>query len=513
MYSTVRLKQTIGGILLTILAALFIGCGAAGKGIKRGDQALARGDNFAAANEYISVLVMKPKNSKALAKLSSIAKPAYEQKLKMAEGYKDQSDLENALTEYKELRQFIDQLKTYNALNFIPLDVNKAINDVSAGAAEKHYSLAESFFKQAQYEQAISGYESALSFTRPYKDVYEKIAESYYSMALNREQTKRYRLAAENYQKAFEQVRGYKDASQRAATIYYNLGVYFLSNGQCRKAYEDLSRAQSIIPQYPEIDNKLSAAKERATTKLAFVQFDNTTGKDLAGMTLGDFIFETIKTNVQSRASQFIRLLDREQLLVLAQEQRISEGMLSGESTAPMKLEGVQYLIFGKINQVREVHSGLSRAPMSAEYDYWYEVPYTDDKGKSRTKTEWAKGTMYYSSFKDKLSVTIGGSIRVVEAKTGAVVINHQISEERMDDITYADEFRASHELTADNVSYSDDLKQLAKMRRELKDIDTIAKDMISSIAATMTGKILSSLDITPSISDPTNLTYEIPHR
>lgn len=487
----------------------FSGCIAARQGIKRGDEAVTKGDNYAAANEYLDVLAKKPKHKKALAKLSGIAKIAYEQKLKIAKGYIDQKNLEDALTEYKQLSRFIDRLKTYNALDFVPIDVDKVIKEVSVDVAEKYYIMAESLFSKAQYEEAIREYESALNFTRSYKDANEKIAESFYNIALNCEQAKHYRLSAENYQKSLQRVRGYKDATQRATTLYYSLGSYFLSTGQCRKAYEDLSQAKGIIPQYKDIDNKLAAAKDGATTKIAFVRFENTTEKDLAGMSLGDFISETIKTKVQSGASQFIQMLDREQLLVLAQEQRISEGILSSESTVSIKLEGVHYFIFGKINQVREVYYGLSKTPTSAEYEYSYGVPYTDEKGKQKTRTERAKATMHYSLCKNKLSVTIGGSIRVVEAKTGKVVINHQILEERNDEIIYADEFRAPHNLTANNVSFSDNIKKVTVARRELKDVDILAKDIIDSISSATASKILSFLDVTPSVSDPTLLTIE----
>ncbi|NHZ85447.1 MAG: hypothetical protein GWP19_06160, partial [Planctomycetia bacterium] len=503
-------KQFFWKTIVLISIALLIGCSAAGKLIKSGDEAVARGDHFTAANNYISALSTDPTHRIALEKLSLTVRPAYEQKLRMAEGYKAQNNLESALTEYKELKNFIRRVKNYITLNFVPIDIAQAIKEVSAGAAEKHYQIAENLYKQSQYEKAIREYKTVLDFTNPYKDTDKKIADSYYIIASNYGQSKHYRSAANNYKYASKRVRGYKDAAQRAATIYYNLGTYFLSKKQCRKAFEDLSEAKKLSPQFSSVDKKLSKAKECATVKIAFVKFDNTTGRNLAGMELGDFIFETIKTKVQNQASQFIRMLDREQLLVLAQEQQISTGYLDLDSgsAGSINLEGVHYLVFGKINQVRVVHPGLSKNRVSDKYSYSVKVPYVDKNGKRRTEIKWREGTMLYSIYEDKLSVTISGSIRIVEAKTGVVIINHQISEHQSDEIMYANNFSAPHDLSSRSVSYSSDIHNLSNARRELKDVGVFANRITESIANDMTRKILSKLDRTPSISDPTNLTF-----
>ena len=412
MKRTGSYKSNLNLLALLLSVSLIIGCSATGKMIKRGDEALARKDFFAAAQEYLEVLQTKPKHGKALTKLSNVAKPAYEQKLNLAKGYREQDNLKAALAEYKQLDRFIGQLKRYNALNFVTVNVAKEIEMVSAGAAEKHYKRAEAAFKSGKFESAITQYKEAVKLTNPYKDCREKIATSYYQIASGLEKAGQFRRAAVNYRSALDHVKQFKDATDRAASLYYHLGDYFLSQRHCRKAYEDFVNVQRIDSQYENLTEMLHKSKECATVKIAFVEFDNPTGKNLAGMALGDFIFETIKTKVQAGASQFIRILDREQLHVLASEQQISAGVLGRESSLVTKLEGVHYLIFGKINQVSDVHVGLSKTPMRTTYDYWYEVPYTDSKGKRRAKTQWAKGDLYYSLYNDKRTVKLAGAIR-----------------------------------------------------------------------------------------------------
>lgn len=461
----------------------------------------------------------KPKHKNSAKLLMVVLPIAYERHQSQAEEAELRQDWDKALKEYyaiskltKEIRSLPPVMKPKTKprkpIQWPNPDISAKIRDTIQKGTEKHYIQAEAFFNNNEFGRAIEEYRASLNLTKPYKDCRDKIAESYYCTASDSEQRGNYRYAVNNYEKAFETIGRYKDASQRAATLCYALGCYFLSEGHCRKAYEDLLRARAINPQYLDVNEKIAAAKDCATVRIAFVRFDNPTRRNLAGMALGDFIFETIRTKVQYKASEFFRMIEREELLVLTLEQNISEGLLSSESTVPINLEGVNYLIFGKLNQVRDVHAGLSETPMNAEYEYSYYVPYTDKKGRQKQRLEWKKGQMYFSLFKDKLSVALAGVIRVVETKTGAVLINHQISEEVIDAIVYADEFRAAHDLTASNVHFDKEIKEFASARRELKDVDTLAKQMINSIATKMSEKILYNLDRTPTVSDPTVLKY-----
>lgn len=461
----------------------------------------------------------KPKHKKSVKLLIVVLPVAYERHQFEAEEAELRQDWDKAMNEYyaisklsREIRSIPPVMKPKTKprkpIQWPIPDISAKLRDTIQKSTDKHYIQAEDFFNNGEFKRAIEEYSAALNLTKPYKDSREKIAESYYCIASDSEQRGNYRYAAKNHEKALETVGGYKDSLQRAATLYYALGCYFLSEGHCRKALEDLLRTKAINPQYRDLNEKIAAAKDGATVRIAFVRFDNPTGRNLAGMALGDFIFETIKTKVQYKASEFIRMIEREEVLVLAREQNISEGLLSNESTVPVNIEGVNYLIFGKLNQVRDVHAGLSETPMNAEYEYWYYVSYTDKNGRQKKRKEWKKAPMYFSLFKDKLSVALAGVIRVVETKTGAVVINHQISEEAIDKIAFADEFRAAHKLTASNVYFDKEIKEFAGARRELKDVDTLAKQMINSIATKMSAKILYNLDRIPNVSDPTTLKY-----
>ena len=501
-------KQICSLAIFLLCASLFYAGQSATKVAKMGDKAATKGNYYSAAISYLDALDKKPKSTKTQQKLAKVAKPAYDQKLKLGEEYRNNENLEGALKEYQELEQFVERLRKYNALDFMTIDFADTVSTVSEGAAETRYKNAESYFAAQNYDKAIEEYEAARGLKSPYKDCLDKLSESCYRIGTANENSGAYRKAAEIYMQSCVTVPNYKDARKKAVSIYYALGNYFLDAGQFRLAFEDFSRAQDVDPQFSDLAAKLAQAEERATIRVAFVRFDNPTGRNIAGMALGDVILENIKSKMQAGASQFIKSLDRDELLAIAQEQRISERQLDNDMSAPIKLLGVDYLIIGKLNQVRNIRTGPKVDQVAGQYRYRYSVPYVDKHGKNKTRTEYATGNMTYDLFMDGIKVTLAGTIKVIEAKTGAIVINHQIMEEGGDNVIYADNIRAEHDPKSDLVDLDAKTVKLLAGRRELLDIGEIADKMIRSIADTMANKILATLDKTPDVSDPVSLKY-----
>jgi len=162
---------------------------------------------------------------------------------------------------------------------------------------------------------------------------------------------------------------------------------------------------------------------------------------------------------------------------------------------------------------VQERHQGLSKIAQTSTYYFNERIYFTDAKGKEKSKYNNGEATINYNLFKDSRSAKLAGVIKVVQAKTGAILINHQIAETAQDQIEYADDLKARHSLNPNDVyiDLDDRLEILIDERKELMDVDTLAREMIDSIAGQMSYKILSALDKTPLVPDPTNLGLKEP--
>lgn len=486
---------------LSILITFIWGCSAAYQAVKRGDELVEMKNHYAAANEYLKALQLDRSYEKAKMKLCQISRVAYEQKLAPAENFERSADFVSALREYKDLSSFLDAINSYNCLNFTAINVKQKITEMQSSASEKYYREAEGLFGSENYSDAIQKYKTALNYNNPYKDSTEKITESYYQVALKSETQKRFRHAAENYVNATNTIEGYKDATHRATYLYYSLGEYFLSKDLCRNAWNDFNEASKINPGFKDVSDKLSKADACAISKIAFVRFDNSTGRNIAGMSMGDFIFDEIKSRLQKNCSKFIRTLDRDELETILSEQKMGMSGLTDEYSTFKRLKGVHYLIFGKLTQVNSVRLAPKEENMRTTGTQNYSCTKTGSKGKQYEGTCSRDVTVSYTKHSDKISVSLSGSIKVVSVSTGEQLIYHNITANRSDSVTYAD-------ITSDasSVSIPSSLKDLVDAKRELKDEDSLTKEMVAAIAGEMVGKILEKVDRAKSVTDPVEM-------
>ena len=495
---------------ILVVAFLLSGC-AASQSLKLADDAITQGDYYRAAQSYLTVLEGAFKKSEALSKLAQVAEPAYMQKLEMAENLVRRNQHEAAIREYRELSNFLGALRQHNVLNFQTINVGAAIATASQAAAEQYYAEAELHYANQRFSQAIDGYQRAISLAGSYRDSGEKMASSYYQLGVLAEKAARYRHAIDQYLKADDARAGYRDSRRRAGMIQYHLADHFLNEGHCRQAYDDFGLAREYGAPYADLAAKIAEAKECGTIKIAFMEFENNTGRGFPGMDLGDFIFESIKTKTQEKASDFIRLMDREQLDVLLREQRIDEGQLVTGGSLRNTIEGVDFLVFGKINQLEKTHKGSQRSVRQATYQYGIERAYTDSKGKEKTRTEWIEQPMSYTIISDARKIQMSGAIRVVDVRSSEVVINYIIDRVAADDIEYAQGYKARHDLNGENIKLDDSIKRLAQARQELKEENSLAREMIDLISDEMANRLLNTLDVAGNAPDPTVIPLELP--
>jgi len=480
---------------------LVFACSPATQAVKRGDELFELKNYYGASQQYLYALRLEADHQDAKKKLCQTAKQAYDQKYEMAAGYEKASDYESALPQYTDLQSFIDSLNRYTCLNFAAVNAKQKAAEMKSGASEKYYKDGEQYFKDANYNNAITLYKKALQHNNPYKDSAEKIAESYYRLATAAQSQKSWRAAADNYLQANETMSGYKDAADKATGLYYSLGISFLKKNLCRNAYNDFSAASKINAGFKDIPAKMNEAEACSVSKIAFVRFDNPTHRDISGMAIGDFIFDDIKSKLQSKASQFIRTIERDDLAAIIGEQKLGMTGITDDYATFKQLKGVHYLIFGKLTQVL-----VEQLPEKVEYRKTNgQEPYPCTKQGRKGPYE---GTCYrditinFTQHLAKLNIALAGSIKVVSVATGEQAIIQNISLKRSDSVTYAD-------ITSDispDTSKPDFLWGLMKARRELVEKDGLIKEMISEIDNEMVQKILSKIDIAKDASDPAEL-------
>ncbi len=496
-------SKTLRWLIMTgLFLNLVFACSPATQAVKRGDELLEMKNYYGASQQYLYALRLEADHKDAKKKLCLTAKQAYDQKYEMAAGYEKSSDYESALLQYAELQSYIENLDSQNCLNFLPVNAKQKVTEMKSGASEKHYKEAEQYFKDADYNNAIASYGKALQLNNPYKDSTEKIAESYYRLATKDESQRSWRDSAANYLKANETISGYKDAAAKATATYYSLGLSFLKKGLCRNAYDDLSTAAKINADFKDMSTKMTEAEACSISKIAFVRFDNLTHRNVAGMSIGDLIFDDIKSRLQNKASKFIRTIDRNELSSILAEQKLGMSGITDDYATFKQLKGVHYLVFGKLTQVNVEQPNEKIEYMKTNGQEPYPCTRQGRNGQTYQANCYRDITINYTQHTAKLNVALTGSIKVISVSTGEQIVFQSIGSKRSDSVTYAD---VTTDMSPDT-SRPDFLWALMKARRELVDKDGLVKDMIAEIDNEMVQKILQKLDSAKTVSDPVDL-------
>ena len=491
-------------VSLVLLLSFAYGCSAAYQAVKRGDELSQMKNYYGASQEYLTALNLERDNKDAKIKLCQLSRQAYEQKLSIAENAEKTNDFESAMRQYSDLANFLDRINSYNCLNFAAINARAKIIEMRSSSSEKYYKEAESLFVGEDYSNAIQRYKDALRHNNPYKDSIEKTAESYYRIARKFEAQRGFRNAAKNYENANIIIKGYKDAVNKAANLYYSLGEYFLSKQLCRNAWNDFNEVTRIKPDFKNVNEKIKEAEACAITKIAFIKFDNPTGRNIGGASMGDLVFDEIKSSLQKRASQFIRIMDRDELETVLSEQKLGMSGITDEYSTFKRLKGVHYLIFGKLSQVyfnKPVQKQENRQTTVTEsYDC---IRY--HKGKPYNGSCSRDVNVHFRQISENISVSLTGSMKVLSVSSGEQVIYHNINVKKGDSVTYAADF--SKDLSQIRVGPA--ITALANARRDLTGEDSIMKSVVSAIANDMIRQILDKIDQAQSVTDPVELKAE----
>lgn len=486
---------------LILLISGLSGCGPAAKAISRGDEMVQMKNYYGASQEYLTALNLERDNGEAKTKLCQIAAPAYEQEASVASNAENTSDYESALRHYRILSNFLDSVNLYNCASFPTVNVKQKIVEMQGASSEKYYKEAEGLFAAADYESAIAKYEDALSHNKPYKDCSEKIAESYYRKGMALESNGRYRDAANSYVNSNSTVSNYRDSSKKASALYCALGDYHYSKRAYRNAYNDYCEVSKIDPGYKNIDQKISDAETNAITKIAFIRFDNPSGRDIAGASVSDMIFDEMQSKLKGKASHFLKIIEREELDGILEEQRLGASGISDEYSTFKKLKGVHYLVFGKLTQVNAVHPQPKVESFRTKGNEAYECTKYNKKGKAYQTTCYQDTMIQFSRVSDSISLTMSGSMKVLSVSTGENIIPYSISTKKKDSVVYATDL--SKDIS--NISVDDSFKELVSARRDLAEEDSLMKQIVTEISDVMVDKIITKIDVTPSVSDPTS--------
>ncbi len=494
-------------VAVLALAVTLSGCPAA-KIYKEGAVYQEAGREYEAANRYLDALGVNDGHKKSREALLMVAEPGYKENLQLAEGYETRQNFAEALRQYQELGIYLQRLRDADAAGFQTVDVASKVDEMQNSAAEERYQAAEKLLVAQSYAAAIAAYRQAQEFKAVYKDTNEKIATCFYGIGEAEFAAKRYRSSAEGFADAVK-VGGpsFNDAANRGGELYLALGAHFLEADKCRRAVRDLRTAQALLG-VGSVAKELAAAEECAVTPVAVMPFENRTGINPAGLSLGDAVADKVLAEVRGKASEFVRIVDRTALDTLLAEQGLTGG-------APAKLRGVRYLVTGRLTQVLVEEPKLVSTAKTTAGRERYACTKTNKEGQSYQAECVRDVVINYVDYTAKSTIKLVASAKVIDAKTGEQVGAPQLTALAESAVHYADNFFVGgiatapvpYNRTGGTETMDDNIMALAKAPRDVQPTTVLVDQAVGKLGTDLAAEIVRQVDQEPTVSDPPTLT------
>ncbi len=390
-----------------------------------------RDDNFKLAIKYgIKHLKGHPDDQGTIKLLEQAARDYFDKVNKEISHYQKNEEWEKiaqvaaqTYTTFSELINVVGiQFPTKKEMDYLT-NVKERSN---VNKAEELYSEGMAYFKTGDFVEALEKFSQCQQFYRHYKDSDELIAQSKYKIAMvEYEQAtqlinqQKYEDACSKLERVIDYVPDFSDALQKLsfcktelAQQYFNQADNFSQQGKYKSAYSAITKTISYQPDYPGARQKWNELRDKLTVRLAVFPFE----ADRLPASFGTIVSQQITTKLTAEKSEFLSLLDRQNLDKIFKEQALSQTGVIDENTAIEvgKMSGVNAIMVGTVGLVSYTDSKPMRSVKTGEY----EETYLDPRKVKRTR----KVPFKYTLMNKERAVDININYRIISVETGEIL-------------------------------------------------------------------------------------------
>ena len=285
----------------------------------------------------------------------------------------------------------------------------------------------------------------------------------------------------------------YKDASSLQRVAYleplYQAGKADLEAGRFRRAHDELSRVVQKDAGYKDAAVLLQEAIRRGQYSIAVLPF--TGNGDRAAMVQAHAM-----TALTNTGDPFIRIVDRENMDRILEEQRMGLSGIVDEQTAVRvgNLMGAQAVLMGTLIEYREHPGQLRRSTRQAFESYSVQLV-NKETGEKYTETRY-RPTQFTEFFQEN-RVSLSFSYRLVSLETGEVLMSKVEDREVKDHVYYATHEGNVRNLWPANNGVVDlrnnarrDMQALFNAPRDIKSVSALGNEAVRNATSNMAGTI-----------------------
>ncbi len=282
-----------------------------------------------------------------------------------------------------------------------------------------------------------------------------------------------------------------ENTKKMAADYYYNKAIN-IAKKEDQESYKTAAklfkRVKNYSKNYKDSDEMYELYKQKATKRLAILNFDNKSGTNKYG-SIGEEISDDLISKIlkDKELMEYIELVDRNQIQKIIKEQKLSQsGIIQNEHEIKIgEILGVQYLITGKVSriQVSPVDKISENQTLKKKVITKYEY-YEDKNGKEKKRPIKEDVFAYVKIYKVSRTANISVSLNIVDTESSKVLFSYSANEE----------FNYKHEwatYTGNKKALNYNVKKLIKAKSESAPSEGT---MISKLSNRVTKKLKREL-------------------
>ena len=305
------------------------------------------GKVYDAACAWLDALDIKGKKAYFKA-MRSIAKDAYQSKLKLAEESARSGDLNGSLDHFAHLSLFLRSLDDHKLKTFPTVDVDEAVYKAREANAENAYAKGLEAFERADWDSATASFRATLGYLDPFRDSREKLGLSLLALGRLHLGEKDYPSASDILLQALETLPNHEEIRLLAGETCYQLGDYYYQNKRYRAALAYWEKLMALDHPYRDILLRSEDARMKATRHVAISPMSS--AGNGSGEQDGVLLFDqALRQFLAENASEFF-LLDAAYAMPTVEIANNSMVVTQEGETKSQRLKLKEH-VFGKANE------------------------------------------------------------------------------------------------------------------------------------------------------------------
>lgn len=310
-----------------------------------------------------------------------------------------------------------------------------------------------------------------------------------------------HRAAEQVFAKIVKLEPGYRDASSLQTVAYleplYRNGKADLEAGRYRKAFSEFDLVVKKDPSYRDASALRQEAINKGQFSIAVLPFTSTNrSNDMVAR-----VQAYSMTALTQTRDPFLRIVDRENMDRILEEQRLSLSGVVDEQTAVRvgNLMGAHAVLMGTLIEYREEPGQLRRSTKDGFESYRVQLV-NKETGEKYFETRYK--AVRYNEFYQENKVFMSFSYRLVSLETGEVLVSKVVDREAKDHMYYAAYdgnrealFPARNGLVDLAGSTRRELAALLNAPRQMNSIAELSNQLVQTASSTMASTIQSELN------------------